>query len=54
MTADDGPLVYYQLTLWAFGSGQLENDADGVANSVDPDQIWVCTICQDPSVCPKN
>ena len=21
---DDGPLVYYKLTLWAFGSGELK------------------------------
>ena len=29
------------------------NDADGMANSVDPDQkslIWVCTVCSDLSV----
>ena len=30
------------------------NDADGMANSVDPDQaaslIWVCTVCPDLSV----
>ena len=24
-TTDDGPLVYYKLTLWAFGSGELIN-----------------------------
>ena len=24
MTTDDGPLVYYKLTLWAFGSGELK------------------------------
>ena len=23
---DDGPLVYYKLTLWAFGSGELKNN----------------------------
>ena len=23
-TDDDGPLVYYRLTLWAFGSGELK------------------------------
>ena len=23
---DDGPLVYYKLTLWAFGSGELKTD----------------------------
>ena len=22
---DDGPLVYYKLTLWAFGSGELKS-----------------------------
>ena len=31
-----------------------ENDADGMANSVDPDRrsslIWVCTVCPDMSV----
>ena len=28
------------------------NDADGMANSVDPDQtaIWVCTVCPDIAV----
>ena len=29
------------------------NDAEGMANSVDPDQtalIWVCTVCPDLSV----
>ena len=65
---DDGPLVYYKLTLWAFGSGELiitaifrvseylgnilwyirfeqsgfsemcPQNADGMANSIDPDQ----------------
>ena len=30
---DDGPLVYYKLTLWAFGSGELIKPA--VKN-----QIW--------------
>ena len=23
---DDGPLVYYKLTLWAFGSGELKSN----------------------------
>ena len=31
-----------------------QNDADGLANSVDPDQtaplIWVCTVCPGVSV----
>ena len=29
-TDDDGPLVYYKLTLWAFGSGELK--------------IWTCAV----------
>ena len=29
MTIDDGgPLLYYKLTLWAFGSGKLETQKD--------------------------
>ena len=30
-----------------------QNDANGIANSEDPDQtapIWVCTVCPDQSV----
>ena len=26
---DDGPLVYYKLTLWAFGSGELKMHIEG-------------------------
>ena len=34
---DDGPLVYYKLTLWAFGSGELKTKTlrkDGCENSI--------------------
>ena len=27
-----------------------QNDANGIANSEDPDLIWVCTVCPDLSV----
>ena len=33
---DDGPLVYYKLTLWAFGSGELTTRAKGQADSSFP------------------
>ena len=28
---DDGPLVYYKLTLWAFGSGELKIVRNGMS-----------------------
>ena len=28
---DDGPLIYYKLTLWAFGSGELITYFDGLS-----------------------
>ena len=35
---DDGPLVYYKLTLWAFGSGELKTNKMSLAPSEDSDQ----------------
>ena len=37
--------------MWLYYRVMSQNDADGMANSVDPDQtrsslIWVCTVCQ--------
>ena len=42
-------------TMWLYHRVMSTNDADGMANSVDPYQtrsslIWVCTICPDISV----
>ena len=41
-------------TMWLYHRVMSPNDADGMENSVDPDQtaplIWVCTVCQDLSV----
>ena len=37
--------------MWLYHRVMSPNDADGTANSVDPDQtarsslIWVCTVC---------
>ena len=38
--------------MWLYHGVTSPNDADGMANSVDPDQtlIWVCTICPGLSV----
>ena len=41
--------------MWLYHRVMSPNDADGMANSVDPDQtmsslIWVCTVCPDLSV----
>ena len=40
--------------MWLYNRVMSPNDADGVANSVDPDQtaplIWVCTDCPSISV----
>ena len=39
--------------VWIFHREMRPNDADGMANSVDPDQtalIWVFTVCSDLSV----
>ena len=40
--------------MWLYHRVTSPNDADGMANSVDPDQtatlIWVCTVCPDLSV----
>ena len=41
--------------MWLYHRVRSQNDADGMANSVDPDQtapslIWVCTVCPDLSV----
>ena len=50
------------LTMWFYLRVMCPNDAEGIANSVDPDQtaplgafsrsslIWVCTVCPDLSV----
>ena len=32
---DDGPLVYYKLTLWAFGSGELKNNLETAASELN-------------------
>ena len=32
---DDGPLVYYKLTLWAFGSGELKNSKSTCTLNLD-------------------
>ena len=40
---DDGPLVYYKLTLWAFGSGELTSSPKGNDRSPEsnvPRSIW--------------
>ena len=44
-------------TMWLYHRVMSPNDADGMANSVDPDQtpprsslIWVCTVCPGISV----
>ena len=40
-------------TMWLYHRVMSPNDADGLANSVDPDQsslIWVCTVCPGISV----
>ena len=46
-------------TMWLYDTVHVmsPNDADGIANSVDPDQtaprsslIWVCTVCPGISV----
>ena len=43
-------------TMWLYLRVMSPNDADGMANSVDPDQtsrsslIWVCTVCPGISV----
>ena len=41
-------------TVWLYHREMSPNDAEGMANSVDPDQtaplIWVCTVCSDLSV----
>ena len=40
-------------TMWLYHRVMSPNDADGMANSVDPDQtapIWVCTVCSRISV----
>ena len=44
-------------TMWLYYRVMSPNDADGMANSVDPDQsaprsslIWVCTVCPGISV----
>ena len=42
-------------TMWLYHRVMSPNDADGMANSVDPDQtrsslIWVCTVCPGRSV----
>ena len=36
--------------MWLYHRVMSLNDADGMANSVDPDLIWVCTICPGISV----
>ena len=42
--------------MWLYHRVMSPNDADGMANSVDPDQtarsslIWVCTVCPGISV----
>ena len=42
-------------TMWLYHRVRSPNDADGMADSVDPDQtrsslIWVCTVCPGISV----
>ena len=40
-------------TMWLYYRVMSPNNADGMANSVDPDQtalIWVCTVCPGISV----
>ena len=42
-------------TMWLYNRVMSPNDADGMANSVDPDQtaprlIWICTVCPGISV----
>ena len=41
-------------TMWLYHRVMCPNNADGMANSVDPDQtcslIWVCTVCPGISV----
>ena len=41
---------------WLYHIVTCPKDADGLANSVDPDQtsslIWVCTVY--PDLCPKT
>ena len=41
------------LTIWLYHRVMSPNDAEGMANSVDPIRsslIWVCTVCPDLSV----
>ena len=35
---------------WLYYSVMWPKDADRMANSVDPDQIWIYTVCSDLSV----
>ena len=37
---DDGPLVYYKLTLWAFGSGELKSNY--LRNNYNGKLLWFC------------
>ena len=37
-------------TMWLYHRVVRPKDAHGMANSVDPDLIWICTVCQDQSV----
>ena len=42
-------------TMWLYHRVMSPNDAEGIANSVDPDQtrsslIWVCTVCPSISI----
>ena len=41
------------VTMWLYHRVMSPNDADGMANSVDPERsslIWVCTVCLGISV----
>ena len=43
-------VIILKWLIWIFHRVTRPNDADGMANSVDPDQIaplWVCTVCPD-------
>ena len=42
---DDGPLVYYTLTLWAFGSGKLKRDTgSNNCKYLKIRKVWFCCI----------
>ena len=40
---DDGPLVYYKLTLWALGSGELKMEENMTQNRIEYNKILMPT-----------